>query len=83
MALGDRSADAKASRELTITTCWRPEADQVTLSVQDGGTGIAPHDPDKLFEPSYTKKPDGMGIGLLADQELPAVVPPSTGSTIP
>jgi PAS domain S-box-containing protein len=40
------------------------EIDGVRLSVQDAGTGIAPHNERKIFEPFYTTKAGGMGIGL-------------------
>jgi PAS domain S-box-containing protein len=34
------------------------------LTVHDTGVGIAPQELGKLFDPFYTTKPDGMGIGL-------------------
>jgi signal transduction histidine kinase len=37
---------------------------QVRLSVRDNGPGIAGIDPTRLFEPFYSSKPDGMGLGL-------------------
>jgi C4-dicarboxylate-specific signal transduction histidine kinase len=36
----------------------------VLISVQDSGTGLRPEDIDRLFEPFYSTKPDGMGMGL-------------------
>jgi len=37
---------------------------QVVVSVVDHGRGIATADIDRIFEPFYTTKPDGMGLGL-------------------
>ena len=36
----------------------------VTVSVADIGTGISSQDVDRLFNPLFTTKPDGMGMGL-------------------
>ena len=34
------------------------------MSVADTGTGIAPRDIERVFDPLFTTKPDGMGMGL-------------------
>jgi len=36
----------------------------VHFTVRDTGPGLAPEALDKVFEPFYTTKPDGIGIGL-------------------
>ena len=36
----------------------------VKVSVADNGTGIGSHDIDRVFDPLFTKKSDGMGMGL-------------------
>jgi PAS domain S-box-containing protein len=38
--------------------------DGVLMSVADSGTGIDSKTIDRIFEPLYTTKPDGMGMGL-------------------
>jgi signal transduction histidine kinase len=40
------------------------EDDCARLSVQDAGVGFEPQAASRLFEPFYTTKPGGMGIGL-------------------
>lgn len=40
------------------------EADSVQVDVTDSGPGLARGDPDALFAPFHTTKPDGLGIGL-------------------
>ncbi len=43
------------------------EGDFVVLTIQDNGTGIAPHDLKKIFEPFYTNKVmgrSGTGLGM-------------------
>jgi signal transduction histidine kinase len=50
-------------RELVIKT-ERHNGDGVCLAVTDSGVGLEPHASDRLFEPFYTTKDDGMGMGL-------------------
>jgi len=40
------------------------EGDQVKISVADNGVGIAEEVVDKVFEPKFTTKSSGMGLGL-------------------
>jgi signal transduction histidine kinase len=40
------------------------EGDSVMVSVSDTGTGISPQDVDRIFNPLFTTKSDGMGMGL-------------------
>ena len=41
-----------------------PEAGQVTVAVTDSGIGIDPAVEERLFNPFFTTKPDGTGMGL-------------------
>ncbi len=50
-------------RVLTLTSN-NPEPDTVVLGVWDTGIGILPTLIGQLFEPFYTTKPQGMGMGL-------------------
>jgi PAS domain S-box-containing protein len=50
-------------RELHIST-ERSETDGVSVAVRDFGPGLSAQDLSNLFEPFYTTKPEGMGMGL-------------------
>jgi len=56
-------------RELLIRT-ERDEGNQVRLSVKDSGVGFTPQTADRIFEPFYTSKTDGMGIGLSISRSI-------------
>jgi PAS domain S-box-containing protein len=56
-------------REMLIRT-ERDEGDRALLSVKDGGSGFDPQSMDKLFQPFYTTKNDGMGIGLSVSRSI-------------
>lgn len=50
-------------RELVVRSQYS-DADGAIVAVRDTGTGIAPITIERLFEPFFTSKPDGMGMGL-------------------
>ena len=59
--------DAMAAREepRILSVRCQPNEDQgVTVSVADTGTGIHSADADQIFNPLFTTKSDGMGMGL-------------------
>jgi PAS domain S-box-containing protein len=56
-------------RHLLIKT-ERDGGDHVCLSVKDTGAGFGPQSKDKLFEPFYTTKNGGMGIGLSVSRSI-------------
>jgi signal transduction histidine kinase len=56
-------------KQLLVRT-ERDEGDQVRLSVQDAGVGFGSQGLDKLFEPFYTTKIGGMGIGLAVSRSI-------------
>ena len=47
---------------ITITT--RSDENELTISVRDTGTGIAPDVVNRIFDPFFTTKPIGQGTGL-------------------
>jgi C4-dicarboxylate-specific signal transduction histidine kinase len=54
---------ADRTREVLITTS-QPEPNEVCLGVRDAGPGLSAETLSRLFEPFYTTKPDGIGMGL-------------------
>ena len=66
--LFNNAADAMADvstrrRELVIQT-RRTGDHSISITVEDSGRGVADANPTKLFQPFYSTKLDGMGIGL-------------------
>ena len=56
-------------RQLVIRT-EREEGDGGRLIVRDTGVGFGSQGVDKLFQPFYTTKSDGMGIGLSVSRSI-------------
>ena len=42
----------------------------VAIAVKDTGTGITPENMEKLFEPLFTTKAKGIGLGLAVSKKL-------------
>jgi signal transduction histidine kinase len=59
----------EGARDLFITT-RNIDADRVQVTVQDSGPGIDPDAIGKIFDPFYTTKPDGMGMGLSISRSI-------------
>jgi signal transduction histidine kinase len=62
-AIQSMSSVEDGNRELHISTV-RIEPESVCVAVRDTGHGLRPESLPRLFEPFYTTKPDGMGMGL-------------------
>jgi PAS domain S-box-containing protein len=56
-------------RQLLIRT-EREAGDRVRLTVQDAGVGFDPQDVHRLFQPFYTTKNEGMGMGLSVSRSI-------------
>jgi len=50
-------------RELQVTTT-NDTSEGILVAVRDTGSGLSMNDLDRLFEPFYTTKSEGMGMGL-------------------
>jgi signal transduction histidine kinase len=57
------SGDGDSRRELLIST-ETDEAEGARVGVRDTGPGLVPESLSRLFEPFYTTKAEGMGMGL-------------------
>ncbi|HEX2543678.1 MAG TPA: AAA family ATPase [Ramlibacter sp.] len=62
-AMDAMAAPQDAVRELCISTD-RSGSDSVVVRVRDSGAGIAPAQVARVFDPFYSTKDDGLGIGL-------------------
>jgi PAS domain S-box-containing protein len=58
----------KDGGKLTISASLKK--DQVAIAVKDTGTGITPENMQKLFEPLFTTKLRGIGLGLAVSKKL-------------
>jgi len=62
-AIDAMSQQAESSRVLTLRA-EHPEQNFIQISVADTGPGIKSGTEEKIFEPYYSTKPDGLGLGL-------------------
>jgi signal transduction histidine kinase len=62
-AIQAMSAVSERSRELLIHT-GKDASGAVVVAVRDSGPGLRPKSFDRIFDPFYTTKRDGMGMGL-------------------
>jgi signal transduction histidine kinase len=49
---------------LTVSSNFDRKSDRIVIQVSDTGVGIPEDDVEKIFEPFYTSKADGKGVGL-------------------
>lgn len=70
------AADAiKLNGKIAIQTYLEPseqrkDGSYVVVSIADNGEGIPPDDLPKIFNPFFTRKPDGTGLGLPITQRI-------------
>ncbi len=58
-------------RELVISASDEG-SDEIVISVRDVGVGVLANQLDRMFEPFYTTKADGLGLGLSISQRIVA-----------
>jgi signal transduction histidine kinase len=63
------SSMAERARELVITA-RKLDSGQVQVTVEDSGIGLDPNTMARIFEPFYTTKPGGMGMGLSISRSI-------------
>lgn len=74
---------------LTLRICRRPDGGLLQLEVEDNGCGVPPSQTERIFEPFYTTKNHGMGMGLAICRtileahggQLNLIPPPDNGSS--
>ena len=62
------SAITDRPRELLVKSA--EHSDGVLIQVQDSGPGIDPRQADHIFEPFFTDKPEGIGMGLSISRSI-------------
>jgi len=61
---------AHPDRNAQIQVSVTHDEDHVYLIVTDNGTGVAPENEHKIFEPKFTTKNSGMGLGLAMVKQI-------------
>jgi len=61
---GIDAMNAVADRPRMLRISSALEADEAVISVEDTGAGLDPAISERMFEPLFTTKPSGMGMGL-------------------
>ena len=68
LVLNAREAMPKGGRIIVSTR--KVDDNLVEISVEDSGHGIASGDTDRLFQPFFTSKPEGVGLGLAMSRKI-------------
>jgi signal transduction histidine kinase len=55
---------------LEISTAWSEEPPGARLVLTDTGVGMPPHSLARVFEPFYTTKPEGLGLGMYVTRTI-------------
>ncbi|MBM3125153.1 MAG: GAF domain-containing protein [Chloroflexi bacterium] len=55
---------------LSLQTCLDPGSDRILISVRDSGIGISPEIQSHMFEPFFTSKETGSGLGLSITRDI-------------
>jgi signal transduction histidine kinase len=68
-AIDATSARSDGPREIVVSS-QQQRSDQIVIAVRDSGIGIDAANLDELFNPFFTTKPGGMGMGLSISRSL-------------
>jgi PAS domain S-box-containing protein len=60
----DAMRECPSDRRIVEITARREEPARVRVVISDRGPGLSPDALEKIFQPFYTTKPDGLGMGL-------------------
>lgn len=53
-----------------ITISWHAFQEEVLIKISDRGPGISPEDMQKIFNPFYSRRPGGTGLGLTIAKKI-------------
>ena len=67
---GIQAIESGSSHERTLTVSAKLSGAEVMFDVCDTGPGIEQQSIDQLFEPFFTSKSDGMGMGLTVARSI-------------
>lgn len=56
-------------RELVIRS-QESKPGEVMVTLRDSGTGLGPHDPERIFDSFFSTKPGGLGLGLAISRTI-------------
>jgi signal transduction histidine kinase len=68
-AMDGTSARSDGPREIVVST-QQQRSNQIVIAVRDSGIGIDAANLDQLFNPFFTTKPGGIGMGLSISRSL-------------
>lgn len=68
LILNARDAMPKGGR--MVLAARRGEGATVEITIDDDGGGLGDKDPESLFEPFFTTRPEGMGLGLAISRKI-------------
>lgn len=58
------ATDSKTDVGKLTLSCRNDDNGKIIFSVSDTGIGILPEDKEKIFDPLFTRKSSGIGLGL-------------------
>mgnify|MGYP002641806735 CR=1 FL=1 len=64
------AGEAMTAQGGTLKISTRHDGDQVELRLEDSGPGITPEDQKRIFEPFFSTKETGTGLGLALTQQI-------------
>jgi PAS domain S-box-containing protein len=66
----DALTDVTGRRRILIIRAELDSSNVVRVAVEDSGVGVDPVQSERLFEPFYTTKPQGLGMGLAISRSI-------------